>query len=106
MPCTKLQLLIASLPAVALFTVAWNDASDDARMNAYMQDLVDGAFAASDARNATVEWIYANYAYETQKPFERYGKENYERLRQIQKEVDPDGVFTFTGLFPGGFKLN
>lgn len=71
-----------------------------------MQNLVDGAFAASDARNATVEWIYANYAYETQKPYERYGEENYERLRQIQKEVDPNGVFTSTGLFPGGFKLN
>lgn len=99
-------MLTASLLAVALFTVAWNDASDDARMNTYMQGLVDGAFAASNARNATVEWIYANYAYETQKPYERYGKENYERQRQIQREVDPDGVFTSPGLFPGGFKLN
>jgi len=48
-------------------------------------------------------YIYQNYATKGQDVFAGYSVENQARLKSIQKEVDPEGVFT--RLQPGYFKL-
>ena len=48
-------------------------------------------------------YIYQNYANITQDVFAGYGEENRERLREIQKKYDPEGVFS--RLQPGYFKV-
>ena len=48
-------------------------------------------------------YIYQNYAAGYQDVFAGYGEENRERLRKIQREYDPDGVFS--QLQPGYFKV-
>ena len=47
--------------------------------------------------------MYQNYADCEQDVFAGYGKENWDRLRGIQKKYDPEGVFS--KLQPGYFKV-
>ena len=51
-------------------------------------------------------FIYINYANKGQDVFSGYGEKNRQRLAKIQKAVDPDGVFTSSGLWTGFFKVN
>jgi len=48
-----------------------------------------------------------NYAWTGQadKVFAGYGESNAERLREIQRAVDPRGIFTLRGLWRGFMKL-
>jgi len=48
-------------------------------------------------------YIYQNYAAKHQDVYAGYGSENRKRLREIQKEYDPEGVFS--RLQPGYFKV-
>jgi hypothetical protein len=48
-------------------------------------------------------YIYLNYADASQDVFAGYGEENRERLRGIQKQWDPEGVWS--KMQPGGFKI-
>lgn len=50
---------------------------------------------------------YINYARKGQaeKVFAGYGEANVQRLKRIQRAVDPDGVFTSQGLWKGFMKL-
>jgi hypothetical protein len=48
-------------------------------------------------------YIYLNYADASQDVFAGYGEENRERLRGIQKQWDPEGLWS--KLQPGGFKI-
>lgn len=50
-------------------------------------------------------WLYINYAKENQDPFSGYGEGNRQRLQRIQREIDPLGIFTSTGLCRGSFKV-
>ncbi|KAN0094203.1 FAD-binding domain containing protein [Hyaloscypha variabilis] len=49
-------------------------------------------------------YVYINYADVEQDVFAGYGEENREKLRQIQRKWDPEGVFG-ERLQPGGFKV-
>lgn len=49
------------------------------------------------------EFEYLNYAHPSQRPLESYGIENFERLKEVSRKFDPEGVFQ--RLVPGGFKL-
>ena len=49
-------------------------------------------------------WIYLDYAYKTQDPLTSYGEENLQKLRDVSKKYDPEGVFQT--MVPGGFKVS
>ena len=49
---------------------------------------------------------YANYAHANQDVWGGYGEENVARLKKVQREVDPTGVFVGGGLAGVGFRLN
>ncbi len=48
-------------------------------------------------------YIYQNYAAASQDVFGGYGEENRQRLLEIQRRYDPEGVFS--RLQPGVFKV-
>ncbi|EAW22250.1 FAD-binding oxidoreductase [Aspergillus fischeri NRRL 181] len=52
-------------------------------------------------------YLYINYASAAQadKVFAGYGEKNWQRLRDIQRSVDPRGIFTSKGLWKGFVKL-
>lgn len=47
--------------------------------------------------------IYSNDAMPDQTPYKTYGRDNYVRLKSIQRAVDPDGFFNTR---TGGFKYD
>jgi FAD/FMN-containing dehydrogenase len=49
---------------------------------------------------------YADDQFQAKDVWDGYGAENLARLRNIQKIVDPTGIFTRGGLASGYFKLN
>lgn len=49
-------------------------------------------------------WIYLDYAYKTQDPLKGYGEESLQKLRDVSKKYDPEGVFQT--MVPGGFKVS
>ncbi|KAE8355638.1 hypothetical protein BDV28DRAFT_162720 [Aspergillus coremiiformis] len=92
--------------AVILLTVRWENAQDDDRMNALAQRWLERSTAAAKKAGKYHPWLYINYASKEQDPFRGYGEANLQRLRRIQSEVDPQGVFTSQGLCRGYFKLH
>ncbi|GFF91658.1 LOW QUALITY PROTEIN: hypothetical protein IFM47457_08915 [Aspergillus lentulus] len=50
-------------------------------------------------------FVYVNYADKGQDVFSSYGERNKRRLIEIQRSIDPMGVFTSNGLWRGFFKL-
>lgn len=95
----------ANFFTVALLTVLWENADDDDRMNAFAQVWVKKSTATTKDTGKHHPWLYINYASTDQDPFLSYGEANLQKLRRIQREIDPQGVFTSEGLCRGYFKL-
>jgi hypothetical protein len=49
-------------------------------------------------------WIYLDYAFATQDPLASYGEDNLQKIRDVAKKYDPEGVFQT--MVPGGFKVS
>lgn len=95
----------ANFFTVALLTVLWENADDDDRMNAFAQEWVKKSTATTKDAVKHHPWLYINYASTDQDPFLSYGEANLQKLRRIQRDIDPQGVFTSEGLCRGYFKL-
>ncbi|CAH0046905.1 unnamed protein product [Clonostachys solani] len=87
-----------------LLTFGWSNAEDDEAMSDFADAWVSRSTEAATELGILNPWIYINYAKENQDPFSGYG-ENKHRLRRIQRQIDPRGVFTSMGLCRGSFKL-
>lgn len=90
---------------VALLTVGWSNATDDADINSYADNWVERSKSAATDAGLLHPWLYINYAKGNQDPFSGYGDANKARLEKIQAEIDPDGIFTSSGLCRGSFKV-
>ncbi|KAI1759337.1 hypothetical protein GGR53DRAFT_513877 [Hypoxylon sp. FL1150] len=58
---------------------------------------------AGTIEGGLLDWIYINYADQSQDPLGSYGAENVRFMKRVAAAYDPDGVFQT--LCPGGFKL-
>ena len=81
----------------------WSSPSDDARIFAATNRMVDRSIAAAKGLNLDYKFLYQNYASARQDIFASYGKVNQNRLIQISKKYDPLQIFQ--NLQPGYFKL-
>ncbi|KAJ5462642.1 FAD linked oxidaseN-terminal [Penicillium sp. IBT 31633x] len=90
---------------VVLLTVLWENSTDDNAMNTFVSRWVERATRSTHELGKYHPWLYINYASKDQDPFSGYGERNLQRLRDIQRTVDPTGVFSSTGLCRGYFKL-
>ncbi len=84
----------------------WKDSSDDERNYAAHYRFIEKAEETAKAMGVWHPYKYINYAEATQDVWSGVGPENLRKLRRVQREVDPDGVFTKGGLASGYFKLN
>ncbi len=89
---------------VIQFNWAWASAADDTRVIGAIENILHRSTAAAQAMGLLNDYIYLNYAAPDQQPFAGYGPKNLQRLQQIQRNYDPEGVFEV--LQPGYFKLN
>ncbi|GME65538.1 Fad binding domain-containing protein [Neofusicoccum parvum] len=91
---------------VSLLTFGWKDAADDEAMYAFAGRWAERCRAAAGEMGLLNRYRYINYCKEDDDPFAGYEEAKAERLREVQKSVDPEGVFSAAGLCRGGFKLN
>ncbi|MCJ1431949.1 hypothetical protein MMC27_001305 [Xylographa pallens] len=84
-------------------TLQYSLPKDDAAVLNATQTLLTQSIAYARTQNLYNEFVYLNYALQSQDPIASYGPENVARLREVSRSYDPQGVFQT--LCPGGFKL-
>ncbi|KAE9378505.1 FAD-binding domain-containing protein [Stipitochalara longipes BDJ] len=85
------------------YVLQWQRAEDDAVMHQVGHSILDRSVEEAKKMGLWHPYIYQNYAGAGQDVFGGYGVQNRQRLLEIQKRYDADGVFN--RLLPGGFKL-
>lgn len=90
--------------AVMLTLVQWDDAENDETFINANKQLIDDVIAHSRSVDKADDWLYLNYAWQTQDVLNSYGLDNVAKMRAASAKYDPDGVFQ--RLVPGGFKLS
>lgn len=90
---------------VNLFSLSWTDSSMDETAYSLAEDFIASFQKAAKSLNALHPFIYINYANKGQDVFEGYGEDNHKRLTEFQKALDPQGIFTSSGLWTGFFKV-
>lgn len=92
---------------VILISTAWSNATDDAAVNRMTANTIERVNATAQTLGVASRYKYINYASAPQASsiFAGYGDENIQRLKSIQKAVDPLGIFTSQGLWRGFIKL-
>lgn len=83
--------------------IRWNNPEDDNTVKDAGNKVIGKALNLAKEMGVYHRFIYQNYANQTQDVFAGYGGNNMEKLRQIQRKYDPEGLFT--RLQPGSFKL-
>ena len=94
-------------PLTVMQTVwSWRDRLDDDVNVKANKELFDRIETQGKQSGVLKDYLYQNYAWEDQDVFQGYGKKNFKRLQQIQRKVDPEGIFAKDGLCGGYFKIN
>lgn len=82
----------------------WENVEDDKRIIQACQNIIKRTVAKSREWGLAEDYLYMNYASQFQDVVPSYGKENHEKLLDVARKYDPEGVFQ--KLQPGYFKLN
>jgi len=85
--------------------LSWTSNLDDRAAHGFASRFIASFKQAAEALKVFHPFIYINYANKGQDVFSGYGEENKQRLIAVQKEIDPLGIFTSSGLWPGFFKV-
>ena len=84
--------------------LSWLNAKDDALFRKIGQTSTNQINHYAQSINKANEYIYLDYADQTQNPLRGYGAANLRKLREVARKYDPQAVFQT--LVPGGFKLD
>ena len=91
-------------PAVSVLLLTnWQDSNDDSRLQIATQGALDKIRQAALDKGTALDFVYLNYASNSQDPIGSYGADNVQKLREVSRRYDPDGFFQ--KMVPGGFKL-
>jgi hypothetical protein len=86
---------------IAQITGTWKDEKDTKTIEETAVQLISDVESAAREDGMQTGYVYLNYAHSGQKV---YGEgDRLQRLRDISKRYDPDGIFQ--RCVPGGFKL-
>ncbi|KAM0263967.1 hypothetical protein ACHAQJ_001002 [Trichoderma viride] len=83
--------------------ISWSNASDDERVLAAAQNMVNRSIDVARAAGLGHPYLYQNYASYQQDVFAGYGADNLAKLQSISSKYDPQQVWQI--LQPGYFKL-
>ncbi|KAJ4376032.1 hypothetical protein N0V83_001312 [Neocucurbitaria cava] len=86
-----------------LIPSAWVHEKDDELVLGLSRKIMERAVDEGKKRGLFVDFIYMNYGSVYQDVLKGYGKENYDKLKQVATKYDPEGVFQT--LMPGYFKF-
>ena len=88
---------------ILLVSALWPDSASNDKVHSMATKLMSKLDSAAQEMGLLKRFVYVNYADWSQKPFESYGEENVDFLRQTARKYDPKGIFQ--SRVPGGFKL-
>ena len=88
---------------MALMSVTWSEAADDAKAIGMAERLFADIEADSKKKGLYNKFKYLNYAAPTQDVIGGYGEASAAKLRAVSKKYDPTGLFQ--KAVPGGYKL-
>ena len=93
-----------------VFSIAvnWDHPADDALMSRLLKKTVRSIEQVAKQHGVSHPYRYFNYAapWQAEDVWAGYGKDVLERMRQLQREYDPEQLFVAGGLNGLGFKLN
>ncbi|KAI1172627.1 hypothetical protein F4777DRAFT_581779 [Nemania sp. FL0916] len=81
----------------------WVNPADDERILGTFKEALEKIDKEAADRNQSINFKFLNYSFTFQDPIGSYGAENKQRLQQVSKKFDPEGLFQ-KGV-PGGWKL-
>lgn len=86
----------------------WEREEDDALIFTTVKDIVTRSEEKAKEMGLWHPYKYINYAEEWQADdiYRGYGEDNLKTLKALQRNIDPEGVFTKGGLCGGYFRLN
>lgn len=91
---------------LANVATSWTNPKEDADIYASRERFLAKSAASAKELGVFHKYIYMNYGdSERDDVFSGYDEQNVERLKEIQRRIDPAGVFTRDGLCTGYFKL-
>lgn len=92
---------------VILLSTAWSSPEGDDPVGIMTTNVANRVKAAAVELGVSHPDLYVGYARDGQdaEVFAGYGEENLQRLKEVQKAVDPSRVFTSRGLWRGHMKL-
>ncbi|KAK8008214.1 oxidoreductase [Apiospora marii] len=88
---------------VVLLTASFKYATDKPAVEAASRKLMSAIEEEARRQGVFDPWVYLGYATPWQDPIASYGEESLKRLREVQRRVDPHGMFR--RQVPGGFKI-
>ncbi|KAL4910555.1 hypothetical protein BDW74DRAFT_184434 [Aspergillus multicolor] len=90
-----------------LISTAWSGADGDVAVNTMTEFTTARIREVAESPGVANRYLYINYASAQQAGdvFAGYGEKNVQRLKGIQRAIDPRGVFTSNGLWRGFVKL-
>lgn len=86
-----------------LLLTYWDKKEDDDKIATVMRGVLEDIRNDSKERGTAVPFEFLNYASQFQDPIRSYGEDNKQKLQEVSKKYDPEGMFQ-KGV-PGGFKL-
>jgi len=81
----------------------WASEADDERIHTFITNSLKQFRQAASEKGLLHRYIFTNYAYQTEDVLAGYGEESLERMKEVSKKYDPEGIFQ--KAVPGGFKL-
>ncbi|ODM23738.1 hypothetical protein SI65_01327 [Aspergillus cristatus] len=92
---------------IILISTVWSHRRDDAAVEKMTSNIIHRVEAAAKDLGVANRYLYINYASSPQADavFAGYGEKNVQRLKEVQRAVDPRGIFASKGLWRGFFKL-
>lgn len=85
------------------FSVNWALAKDDDRVKQITREAIEQIETFAERQGTGHRYRYINYCDDWQRPFEGYGQDNIDFMRDVSRKYDPQGLFQKGCV--GGFKL-
>ncbi|KAL4804248.1 hypothetical protein BDV18DRAFT_162011 [Aspergillus unguis] len=82
----------------------YTDPGNEPRIRAAVRKIIDAVEETAKRDNTYLPFKYANYASRDQDPLAGYGRENLQKLKDIARRYDPEGIFQ--RLQGGGWLLS
>lgn len=71
----------------------WSNPKDESTMLEASRKIVGSAESMAKKNGTFLDFRYSNYASRDQDPLASYGHQNMEKLRDVARRYDPEGVF-------------